>query len=281
MPRTTRPNRPEARATRSAVLRRLVGFVACVATIATWASSVRASERSPLLFDGTTKRAWALNQSAAPDRITQLDGFAGLPGPVLRFTALDGDVAPLTPTDNPRAQLVSPLIIRPGETVWESWLMYFPADLPYVPPADWLALWTPAYGAPFDGSPPTGFQIAGSRLELGRNGYAALPWVPAWTMPVPIARWTRFTVHFDFARAGWISLYVDGREQMLSGNHGRPVRRLDMALIDATNHTGPNASRILVYYAHGAFPSVTVYYADFRVATTRGAAEGLAVPTGK
>ena len=244
-----------------------------VAATLALSAQVSASVHGYVLFNGTTKAAWALNQSAAADRITQLDGFDGLAGPVLRFTALDGDIAPATPTNNPRAQLVSPLLFYPGQVVWESWMMFFPASVPYVSSTQWLALWTPAYGAPFAGSPPTEFVVSGSRLELGRNAHAAVPWQPAWSMPVPRGRWTRFTVHFKFAANGWLALYVDGRAQSLREGLGPTARRLAIALIDASNDAGPNASRIFVYYQQGAFPQVTVYYADFRIALTRAAAE--------
>jgi len=160
-----------------------------------------------------------------------------------------------------------------GQVVWESWLMFFPPSFPYVSSTQWLALWTPAYGAPFAGSPPIELIVSGSRLELGRNVHAAVPWQPAWSMTVPRSRWTRFTVQFKFAVHGWLALYVNGRAQSLGEGLGSTARRLAIALIDPSNDGGPNASRIFVYYQQGAFPQVTVYYANFRIALTRAAAE--------
>jgi hypothetical protein len=225
-----------------------------------------------LLFNGTTLQAWALNQSAAADRITQLNGFAGHRGPVLRLTAYDGDVAPATPTDNPRAQLVGPSSIEDGDVLWESWEMRLPRSFPSLLTTQWLGLWTAAYGPPFDGTPPIGLGIFGSRLGLSQDGYAPVPWHQLWSIPIPRDRWARITVHFDFASEGWVEFFFQDQPQELRED-GQVAYRAPMAFIDPTNDGGPNSARIFVYFESGAAQEVTAYFADFRIGLTRAAVE--------
>ena len=221
-------------------------------------------------FNGTTKARWS-DQSAAADRVQQLENALGLRGPVLRFTAYDGDVAPLTPTSNPRAQLVGPSTIRRGAEVWESWRMFLPASFPDVPPSDWLVLVTPAYGPPYGGPPPLILEVEGSRLTLRANVYAVTSPTPIWSAPFTRDRWTRYTLHFDFAEKGWVELYVDGRPQWLRAARRPRVHRLDLSLVNPSNDGGANSARLSIYYQLGSFSQVTAYFADFRVGATRAA----------
>jgi hypothetical protein len=223
-------------------------------------------------FDGTVQSAW-FNQSA-PGRVTQLTGFDGLSGPVLRLVAYNGDVAPLTPTDNPRAQLVSPSIIQSGDVLWESFRMFLPKSFPSGSPAKWMVLWTQAYGPPFNGSGPGGLGVRGSRLEMDLNGYAPVPWKEVWSVPIPRGQWVRYTVHFLFSPDGWIELYVNGREQWLQEGTAPRTHHLLLSLDDPSNNGGPNSARIMVYYSHNGFVKATAYFADFKIGTTRAAVEG-------
>lgn len=205
--------------------------------------------------------------------MAQLNGFDGVSGPVLRFTAHDDDIAPLTPTDNPRAQLVGPSTIRPGAVLWESWLLRLPRSFPAIAPLQWIALWTPAYGPPFAESPPVELHVDRSRLAVGLNAHAPVPDATVWSMPLPRERWLRFTVQFRFAVNGWIELFVNDRPQWLREGTGPPVRRLALRTIDPSNDGSANSARIMVYYQRGVAPQLTAYFAHFRIGLTRAQAE--------
>jgi hypothetical protein len=222
----------------------------------------------PLTFNGTKKAAWTLDQSAASNRVRQVPDPAGSGHRVLRLTAYGGDVNPLTPTDNPRAQLVGPPNIEPGDEVWESWRMYFPASFPNVAYPKWLGLMTPFYGPPFAGSGPLGFEMRGSRLAMGVNEYALVHWVPVWSVPLVRRRWYRFALHFKFAAPGWVELWVNDKPQLLR-EANVSAYRLHLSLIDPSNWGGANSARILIYFKRGAFRRVSVYYSAFRMGGER------------
>jgi Polysaccharide lyase len=220
-------------------------------------------------FDGTTKAAWALDQSATPTRVTQLSGFAGISGPVLRFTADANDVAPRTPTDNPRAQLDGPSNIRPGAVVWESWRMFLPQSFPDVPAPAWIILVTPAYGPPYAGLPPLTIAARDTSLTMGVNANATTPYSAVWSIPMPRNRWITYLLDMRFAPQGWVELWVNGVKQWLREGTAPKTQRLPIGMIDQTNDSGLNSARLSVYFTKGAFDSVTAYFADFRVGSTR------------
>ncbi len=80
-----------------------------------------ASQRgNGLLFSGSRIQDFEDNQSA-PGAVTEVADPAGSGRQVLKMAVDNGDVAPVTPTDNPRAQLDTPAFVptparRPGGT---------------------------------------------------------------------------------------------------------------------------------------------------------------------
>ena len=262
-----RHKRPEM--TRNVSVRRACAL--CLALLGVVPAAVQSQPaNTTATFNGTTKARWS-DQSAAADRVQQLEDALGLRGPVLRFTAYNTDVAPLTPTSNPRAQLVGPSTILPGAEVWESWRMLLPASFPDVPSSDWLVLVTPAYGPPYGGPPPLILEAEGSRLTLRASVYAVASPTPVWSAPSRRGQWTRYTLHFDFATPGWVELYVDGRPQWLRAARRPRVHRLALNLVNPSNDGGANSARLSIYYQLGSFSQVTAYFADFRIGATRAA----------
>ena len=196
----------------------------------------------------------------------------GTSAPTLQFTTYNSDVAPLTPTANPRAQLLTPAVIKKGQTLWESFEVYVPSSFPSIQPGEgWISLETAVYGAPFAGSPAAEIGIDGGDFRFQRDVYAPTPYSIAWSSPLVKDRWVRFTWHFLVARNGWVELYVDGTQVLLNNGSTR-VRRLHMPLIDPTDATGPWFSDLQLYYMHNEFPSLTVLFKGFRIATTRSLA---------
>jgi hypothetical protein len=225
-----------------------------------------------LLFDGKSERGWYV-QSAGPTRIRVVRDPAGGHDSVLRFEAHNGDVFPRTPTANPRAQLIVPLPVRRGGQFWESYELYVPSSFPVgATYSGWLGLGSPAYGPPFSGPPSVGLSIGNGDFRFQRDGFAADPWQIAWHEPVVLRRWIRFTWHVKLSRRGFVQLYVNGRPVELTSSQGESTT-LHMAVLDPGNAKGPWISQISAYYKLNEFPQVTLYFRDFRIATTKAIAE--------
>lgn len=127
---------------------------------------------------------------------------------------------PLTPTENPRAQLSSPRYIYDGDTRWISFSVRFPADFPVVPSDAWLVFFQ-WHGRPYDGSPPVGFQVINDVIRLERNVNNG--WDNPWSTPLVRGEWLDFDlqVKFDRTSAGWLDLYYGGVRQTFTGGANR------------------------------------------------------------
>jgi hypothetical protein len=244
------------------------------------AGSIRATAAVPrtgrgrVLFNGTTLAGW-INQSASPTRVQEVPDPSGARGAVLQLTAKNGDIAPLTPTDNPRAQLITPNnIVKAGVPFWESYEVYVPMSFSITESdGGWLALGSPFYGPPYNGTPSIELIIAN-----GHYYWSTDPSGPAgsrllWSSRVAFGKWTRFTWHVVPATRGFAELYVNDRPIRVTydGRTGDGVR---IPVIDATNYKGPWFSQLSVYYEHNAYPSLTVDFKNFRIGTTEAAARG-------
>jgi hypothetical protein len=246
----------------------------------------RPQPRGVLLFAGTRIGDFAANQSA-PGAVREVPNPRGGAGRVLALTVHDGDVAPVTPTENPRAQLLSPDLIQPGRTFWLSTAFLVPRSFPRV--SSWLTL-TSVYGPPATGSGPWDLAIdaapAGGDLLMLRRGGEYHEDIP-WAVPVPRGRWTRATVHERFARHGFIELWIDGHQVTFFARSPynplgiAPTTRLRMATQGATNGGGPNAVKIMQYRRRGQFKVGTIFFAGLLIGTSRASVEpAAAAPAG-
>jgi hypothetical protein len=254
-------------------LRILAPVLVGLALVFPAAASAQLSSRqsSDLLFDGSKKSSW-LDQSAVVSRIGVVTDPATGVGKVLRFEAYNSDVFPITPTQNPRAQLVTPLPVRPGGQFWESYEVYVPKNFPVGQTYHgWIALGSPAYGAPWAGSPSVNVAITDGHFRFQRNAYADHPYQIAWQMPLVLGRWVRFTWHVLLSRQGFTQLYVNNAPVELADGSSRSTT-LSMPVIDQTDGTGPWFSQLSVYFEHDVFPKLTLYFKDFRIGTTEAAA---------
>ena len=231
---------------------------------------------SNLLFSGTHIDDFALNQSA-PGAITEVTDPAGSGATVLRMTASEQDVYPITPTENPRAQLLSPSIIDPGEEFWWRSKFFLPADFPTSVP-DWLTVLEGPYGRPFAGSPPFHLEINGSELRWQRN--STYNWDIPWRMPMIRDRWVNVLLHQRFGTDGWVEMWIDGQPVTFfeagSYNPGKvaPTQRLNMKTMDSSNNGGPNFAVIQNYRKAGMFDSVSLFHGPMLLGATRAAVGG-------
>jgi hypothetical protein len=273
-----------AASTESAARRRLflliliVIPVACAIVVLLFSSRTTHERRGRLIFSGTTIGAFATNQSA-PGAVTEVPDPTGGRQKVLALTVHDDDVAPVTPTENPRAQLLSPPLIKPGRTFWLSTAFLIPQSLPRV--STWLTL-TSVYGPPAFGSGPWDIALDDVRghgnLLMLRRGDEYRYDIP-WAIPVPRGRWTTVVVHERFARHGFLELWVNGQRVTFFADspydplHIGPTKRLPMATRGDSNGAGTNVAKIMQYRQRGQFQVGTVYFAGLWLGSSREAVE--------
>ena len=179
---------------------------------------------------------------------------------------------PLTPTTNPRAQLVTPLPVRPGGQFWESYEVYVPTNFPVAATRkSWIALGSPAFGPPWTGTPSVALSIDDGNFRFQRDGYASDPWQIAWQTPLVLGEWVRFTWHVLLSQSGYVQLWMNNQPVELADG-ATSSTTLNMPVIDQGDARGPWFSQLSVYFKHNSFRQVTIYFRDFRIATTEALA---------
>jgi hypothetical protein len=224
-----------------------------------------------VLFNGAAISSWWMNQSASASRTQMVPDPAGGGGTAQQFTTLNTDVAPLTPTSNPRSQLCSPELFKSGQQYWQSFEIYVPTSFTFAK-TGWLFLESAVYGAPFNAQPPLTISIENGAFRFQRSGVGAHPFQIAWTTPVVKGKWYRFTWHFDLSASGWVQLYVNDVQQPLL-NGSTQVTQLPLATLDSSDYKGPWYSQEQVYFQHNAYQSATIDFKNYAVGTTQAAAE--------
>jgi Polysaccharide lyase len=229
-----------------------------------------------LLFHGVHIGDFAMNQSA-PGAVTEVPDPTDSGEPALQMTVSDQDVAPITPTENPRAQLLSPAILNPGDEFWWSSKFYLPTDFPSSVPG-WLTLMQGPYGPPFNGTPSWHLEVNGSQIEWSRNG--TYNWDVPWHMPLVRGSWVNVLVHIGFASDGFVEMWIDGQQVTFfepgsyNPNHESSTQRLEMQTLDQSNNGGPNYAAIQSYRKVGMFQSVSLLQGPMTLGTTRASVEG-------
>jgi len=229
------------------------------------------SSSGDLLFDGSHLADFDMIQ-AAPDAMREVSDPLGSGTTAFEITVDESDVYPVTPTENPRAQALSPSFIDPGEEFWLRTKFMLPTDFPEVD--GWLCL-SQIYGPPFDGPSPWQLGIRGDDLMWQRNG--TYDYDIPWQMPLPKGRWVDVLVHQRFAGDGWVEMWIDGQQvtffqdSSYNPSDAGPTQRVEMATVDSSNDGGANHAKIMQYRQAGLFDSATVYFGSLLVGTTRAA----------
>jgi hypothetical protein len=227
------------------------------------------------LFTGLKVADFA-NLQQAPGAITETTDPLGSGEKVLKMTVSEKDVAPITPTQNPRAQALSPDLIESGDEFWMSTKFMLPQDFPSSVPG-WLALME-IYGAPFNGSSPWQIGIEGNSIAWTRNG--TYKWDVPWKMPIVKGQWVTVLLHERFASDGWVEMWINGQPVKFFDSAGynpnkvTPTEHLAMKTRDASNSGGANAAKIMNYRKLGMFSSTTVYFGALRLGGTRASVGG-------
>jgi hypothetical protein len=235
------------------------------------------SEGTPAgrLFTGVKISDFALNQSA-PGAITEVADPSGGTQKALQMTVANSDVYPLTPTDNPRAQLLSPDLFEPGDEFWWHSKFFLPANFPDEVPG-WMGVLEGPYGAPFDGAPPFSIQLHGHTMGWQRNSTYGYD-IP-WETPIVRDEWIDVLVHCRFGSAGFVELWING-EQITFFAHSpynprreKATTRLNMATEDSSNDGGTNFAVIQSYRQSGILDSVSLLQGPMLIGTTRASVE--------
>jgi Polysaccharide lyase len=226
-------------------------------------------------FQGTSIGSFPFNESA-PGAVREAPDPIGGGEAVFRMTVGDGDVFPLTPTVNPRAELPSPDMIHRGQEFWWSAKFLLPSSFPASVP-DWMTVLQGPYGRPFRGTPPWHIEINHRRIQWSRN--RTYDWDVPWQMPLVRGRWVEVLLHCRFSAHGFIEMWVDGRPATFfagdtyNPSDHTPTRRLWMRTMDTSNDGAPNHASILSYRKAGMFRSVTIYQGPTALGPTRRSVE--------
>ncbi|HEV7563252.1 MAG TPA: heparin lyase I family protein [Solirubrobacterales bacterium] len=205
---------------------------------------------------------------AAPRAITEVPDPLGSGETVLKMTVDDGDVAPLTPTDNPRAQALSPDVIEPGDEFWLQTKFMLPQDFPTV--TGWMSL-VSIYGPPFRGSSPWQIGVEGNKFSWMRNSTYRYD-VP-WEAPLRKGVWISVLLHERFATDGWVEMWIDGQPVTFFPG-SQAAQRLEMKTMDSSNDGGPNSAKIMQYREAGMFETGTVYFGALTLGDSRESVGG-------
>jgi Polysaccharide lyase len=238
---------------------------------ANWASPTPGHASAAPFFSGARISDFPVTYSGL-GAISEVLDPAGSGEVVLGLDVSNRDVYPATPTDNPRAELLSPDFIRPGMDVWLTTKFLVPTDYPAVRAGGWVSL-VSLYGPPFDGSSPWHLELAGNSLQWQRNATYGFD-IP-FKAPLARGRWTSVLVHERFASKGFVEMWIDGRpikffsDRGYNPRHQAATRRLLMATMDPSNDRGPNSARIMQYRKAGMFGQGTLYFGALEVGRTR------------
>jgi hypothetical protein len=216
-----------------------------------------------LLFNGEHVSDFSLLQ-AAPGAITEVPNPSG-GGTAIDMTVNDRDVAPITPTDNPRAQALSDSIIEAGDEFWLSTSFYVPPGFPTV--TGWMSL-VSIYGPPFAGSSPWQIEVVGNELQWMRN--STYHWDVPWRTPLARGSWVSVLLHERFATDGWVEMWINGQQVSFFNRE----TKLNMQTMDSSNGAGANAAKIMQYRKAGMFESASVYFGPLKLGTTRESVGG-------
>jgi outer membrane biosynthesis protein TonB len=228
------------------------------------------------LFSGVKVRDFWINHSAS-GALSETTDPTGTGASAIKMTVSDGDVYPITPTENPRAELLSPSLIKPGMEFWLSTKFFVPTNYPSVPANGWVSL-VSIYGAPFNGPSPWRLEIAGNNLQWQRN--ETYNWDVPYQAPLPKGSWVEVLTHERFGSDGFVEMWINGKRiQFFGANTYNPrkiasTEKLQMATMDASNNGDTNSAKIMQYRKAGMFNSGTIYFGPLKIGASKASVEG-------
>jgi len=230
----------------------------------------------PDFFAGYHIDDFALIQ-AVPGAITMVADPLGSGQTVFKVTVNEQDVYPRTPTENPRAQALSPDMINPSKEFWLKTSFLLPNDFPAEVPG-WLSLIS-VYGPPFNGSGPWSVGLEGDQMNWRRND--TYDWDVPWSSSYPRNQWVTVLLHQKFDSNGYVEMWIDGQPiiffagaETSNPNDISPTAHLVMQTMDSSNNGGNNHAKIMQYRQAGMFDSATVFFKPLLIGSTRASVGG-------
>lgn len=218
-------------------------------------------------------------QSFVTDHVTVVSDPLASGRNVIRFAINDSD-RPYAGATNPRGDLHSPRMFKPGD---EAFIMVRPLIPTNVPPVKgpWFQ-WCEVYGPPYGGSPPWGCDIyaVNGVNHYGAGRGARYGYDRIWAGPPVDGKWHTFVAHVKFATdsTGFIEFYFDGKLQTLANG---AVRASMVTLDPGVNWDGKTPNDLIVnqYRKAGMVAgTVVTYHGAPAVGSSLAAVSGLASP---
>jgi hypothetical protein len=200
-------------------------------------------------------------------------------GNVIKFAVNDAD-RPYDGAENPRADIESPGMFRPGDNDYIAVPMLIPQNVPAVDTNTAFFEMAEIYGAPFNGSPTVSVGLS----DYGENGVnhfvmnqnASYGYKRAWTGPAANdGQWHTviFHVNFETDDTGYVQIYFDGQLQTLANGQ---TTLYEPTLDPGVNWDGkdPDFLNVQQYRSAGSFPgTVTTYSGTPRIGTSLASVE--------
>ncbi|WP_158826210.1 heparin lyase I family protein [Mucilaginibacter lacusdianchii] len=140
-------------------------------------------------------------------------------------------------TNNPRAQVQTPMQYTEGQDVWIGFSVYFPKTI-----WTYFLTFSELYGAPYKGSSPFRLGIQESNIIIDYNGGTK------WRKPMKAGVWYDFVYHevlSQDATVGKAQVYL--REQG-NAKYTEILPLTNMPTITAANFAGPQYHKLACYY---------------------------------
>jgi hypothetical protein len=208
------------------------------------------------------------SQSCAPDRVTVYTGAEQPTWPeppegdrAVRLIAYEDDVEPCTPTENPRAQILTPDLLKEGMDIWQGFSVAFPDDYPSVE----SNMIQQDHGPPYSDSPPVSIRTVDQFIALTVDGGEDT----IWRTRLETGSWYRFVLHKVISPdddTGIVELWVNGVRQAFTD--GSFTYETYTAELDGA---GPMAFYLTNYRGQGEAEEVSVFFDDARIGRSMAA----------
>ncbi len=247
-----------------------------------WARSA-ASSPSGLLLNPKTVADYQ-ETLCRPGAFQEVADPSGGADKILACTVLNTDGAPITPTEDPRGQLLTPCLWWPNSGFWVKGKVMFPLAFPALAENKFFQ-YCEIFGFPFEGSPP--FQLA-LRREGAEEFHcwqrnATYEFDFPWMYAAPLRRGVpeEFVIHYVYEEQGVIELWWNGVQveffnpaSSFNPKGHEATKRLVMKTLDASNNKGANRFYYGQYRKKGLFETATTYHWPLKFGLTKASVEG-------
>lgn len=227
---------------------------------------------------------------AAPGRVTEVIDPAGSNERVFRLLTKNEDIEPITPTGDPRAQLITPSLWYPGAEYYVHGKTFFPLSFPVLTEGQFFQ-YTEIFGWPFEGVAPYALYVA---MEEGKEFHRwqrnatygfDVPW--DYQFPLERGKWVDWIVRVRLAEGppnkehgGLIEMWFNGVKvpffnpaYSYNPKGHAETSALVMSILDLSNDENANAFYIGQYRKHNSMEEAVIYQAPLKIGLTKESVE--------